>query len=165
MNKRFAFFILAFIIIGVTGYALFTASRTKDTVEYVNSQYGFSFSLPSDWRNYSVISGTWEGVASGPDGQTPVERGPMISIRNPQWSEKTPYQDIPIMVFTLAQWESMQNDTFHIGAAPINPSELGRNASYVFALPARYNYAFPPGWEEVQAMLDAHDFQPLPVAD
>jgi hypothetical protein len=47
----------------------------------------------------------------------------------------------------------MQKDEFHIGAAPINPSELGRNATYVFALPARYNYAFPTGYEEVDEIL------------
>jgi len=38
--------------------------------------------------------------------------------------------------------DSLQQEKFHIGAAPINPSELGRNTKYVFALPARYNYAF-----------------------
>ncbi|MDP1086626.1 hypothetical protein Q6245_30140, partial [Klebsiella pneumoniae] len=69
---------------------------------------------------------------------------PMISIRHPDWTSQNPRQDIPIMIFTLAQWNMLQQDEFHIGAAPINPSELGRNTSYVFARPARYNYAFPP---------------------
>ena len=58
------------------------------------------------------------------------------------------------MVFTLAQWDSLQQDKFHIGAAPIGPSELGRNTRYVFALPARYNFAFPTGYEEVEKILE-----------
>lgn len=57
------------------------------------------------------------------------------------------------MVFTPAQWNSLQGDEFHIGAAPMNPSELGRSSQYVLALPARYNYAFPTGYEEVEQIL------------
>ncbi|QHQ61916.1 hypothetical protein Ana3638_14920 [Anaerocolumna sedimenticola] len=57
------------------------------------------------------------------------------------------------MVFTLSQWDAMQQDKFHIGAAPINPEELGRNSKYVFALPARYNFAFPAGYEEVENIM------------
>jgi hypothetical protein len=64
-----------------------------------------------------------------------------------------PYQDIPIMIFTIAQWNDLQTDKFHIGAAPINPSELGRNNKYVFALPARYNFAYPEGFQEVEQIL------------
>lgn len=123
-------------------------------IEYSNGQYGFSFYLPQDWKAYSVVAGAWEGDAVGPQGNVPVERGPLISIKNPKWTAQNPYQDIPIMIFTLAQWDSLQRDQFHIGAAPINPSELGRNSRYVFALPARYNYAFPAGWEEVQNILN-----------
>jgi hypothetical protein len=52
------------------------------------------------------------------------------------------------MIFTQKQWQELQQDKFHIGAAPIGPSELGRNSRYVFALPARYNYAYPVGYEK-----------------
>ena len=65
------------------------------------------------------------------------------------------YQDIPVMIFTLNQWEDLWQEKFHIGAAPIPPSELGRNARYVFALPARYNFAFPPGYEEVEQIIQS----------
>jgi hypothetical protein len=58
------------------------------------------------------------------------------------------------MVFTIAQWDLIQQEQFHVGAAPINPSELGRNVKYVFALPARYNYAFPTGYQEVEKILE-----------
>lgn len=55
------------------------------------------------------------------------------------------------MVFTLAQW----SEDLIVSAAPIGPSELARNAHYVFALPPRYNFAFPDGYQEVEAILQA----------
>jgi len=39
-------------------------------------------------------------------------------------------------------------------AAPMGPKELARNTKCVFALPARYNYAFPAGYEEVEEILE-----------
>ena len=60
------------------------------------------------------------------------------------------------MVFTIKQWKALQNGKFHIGAAPVKPSELGRNEKYVFALPPRYNYAFLLGYEEVNEILVNH---------
>jgi len=122
---------------------------------YDNNQYGFSFSLPVSWTGYSIVNGIWTGYAAGDSGDKKFAEGPQISIRHPLWTEKTPRQDIPIMVFTLSQWQDLQNDKFHIGAAPIGPSELGRNTKYVFALPARYNFAFPLGYEEVDQIIQS----------
>jgi hypothetical protein len=65
------------------------------------------------------------------------------------------------MIFTLSQWKAMQQEEFHIGAAPFGPRELGRNSRYVFALPARYNYAFPAGYEEVEEILKGYPLQKL----
>jgi len=60
------------------------------------------------------------------------------------------------MIFTLDQWELVQEENISLGAAPIPPSELGRNDRYVFALPARYNYEFPIGFEEVEEILKSN---------
>jgi len=65
------------------------------------------------------------------------------------------------MIFTLDQWASLLKDEFRVGAAPIPPSELGRNAKYVFALPARYNFAFPTGFEEVEDILKGNPLKPM----
>lgn len=118
---------------------------------YANTQYGLDFTLPESWQGYSIVTGKWEGFAPG--GSQPTETGAMISIRHPQWTSEAPRQDIPIMILALTQWESLEQGEFHIGAAPVGPRELGRNNSYVFALPARYNYAFPTGYEEVENIL------------
>ncbi|WP_160723657.1 hypothetical protein [Bacillus sp. USDA818B3_A] len=127
------------------------SSEASKSIVYENTKYGFSFKLPASWREYSIITSQWEGVAIE-NGST-VETGPIISIRDPRWTNETPRQDIPIMVFTISQWNSLKQGVFHIGAAPVDPSELGRNNSYVFALPARYNYSFLPGYEEVEKIL------------
>lgn len=138
------------------------AQATSSPV-YQNTQYGFSFSLPESWKGYSIVASTWKGFANtGPKGDTTVTQGPLISIRNPAWTAQKPYQDIPIMVFTLSQWDSLLRNKFAVSAAPINPSLLGFNATYVFALPARYNYAFPAGYEEVATILAGKPLAPLP---
>ena len=82
-----------------------------------------------------------------------MEQGPQILIRHPKSTPQNPRQDIPIMVFTLDQWNSLQEGKFHVSAGPLNPRELGRNRRYVFAVQARYNYAFPEGWQEVAQIL------------
>ena len=123
----------------------------NDSLAYVNPQYGFSFSLPESWKGYSIVNDEWKGLSIGDS--TVLETGPTISIRHPKWTNENPRQDIPIMIFTVQQWDSLQNGKYHIGAAPIGPSELARNAQYVFALPARYNFAFPAGYEEVEEIL------------
>ncbi len=130
---------------------------STSSVEYRNTEYGFSFPLPDSWKEYSIVTSTWKGLYST---QT-VETGPMISIRHPLWTKENPRQDIPIMVFTVQQWSDILADKFHIGAAPIGPSELGRNAKYVFALPARYNFVFPTGFEEVEQILLTKPLQTL----
>jgi hypothetical protein len=129
----------------------------SDSVVYKNTGYGFKFSLPKSWRDFSIINDKWEGVVQG-DQQAgeAIETGPIILIRHPQWTSENQRQDIPIMVFTTSQWDLLQKEAFHIGAAPIGPSELGHNSKYVFALPARYNYAFPTGYEEVEEILKGY---------
>ena len=126
---------------------------------YKNIQYGFNFFLPDSWKGYFVISDKWEGNVIGLKGDTLVEQGTVILIRNPQWTTQKQRQDIPIMVFTPTQWNSLLRGEFHIGAAPVNPTRLGFNTQYVFALPARYNYAFSTGREEVEKILEGNSLQ------
>jgi|GEM_PF-830467 hypothetical protein len=145
-------------------------------VIYDNAEFGFSIVLPASWEGYQIVTEQWEGYSleeqqsgeqagaggsgnieageAAKTGQLPLS-GPIIYIRHPLWTAEDPRQDIPIMIFTIGQWEALQEDKFHIGAAPIGPKELGRNSRYVFALPARYNFAFLTGFEEVEAILES----------
>lgn len=152
--------ILVLAAVGVIAYnmRIKNAGNTiiKETVLYDNTQYGFIFPLPDSWKGYTIVIDKWEGNSiSGAS----VEKGPTVIIRSPRWTEAVPTQDIPIMIFTLPQWKSLQERKFHIGAAPLDPSELDRNSEYVFALPARYNYAFPAGYEEVERILSGKPLQ------
>jgi hypothetical protein len=81
------------------------------------------------------------------------EKGPQIRIRHPHWTTDDPWQDIPIMVFTHAQWKFVEQDRISVSAAPFGPGEIGRNARYVFALPPRFDYGDARGREEVQEIL------------
>ena len=149
--------IIAIVVLLLIAGALynFAKNRTSEintsAVLYKNTEYGFQISLPESWRGYFVIIDKWSD-----NSLNPTENGPLISIRHPQWTAPNPRQDIPIMVFTLTQWNDMQADKFHIGAAPINPTELYRNAQHVFALPARYNFAFQTGIEEIEQILQSN---------
>ncbi|MHB8063731.1 MAG: hypothetical protein ACYDG2_14040 [Ruminiclostridium sp.] len=132
------------------------------SIVYKNTKYGFNFTLPMSWQGYTIVKENWKGSASD-DSQGLKDKltGPMISIRHPLWTSENPRQDIPIMVFTQDQWNLLLQGKFNIGAAPIGPSELGHNSTYVFALPARYNFAFPIGFEEVEAILKSSPLQPI----
>ncbi len=133
-----------------------STANTNEQVQYDNTDYGFSVLLPNTWKGFSIVSDKWSGNYYDSYGAMidRVEQGPLISIRHPEWTQENPRQDIPVMVFTSEQWDNMQADKFHIGAAPINPRELAKNDKYIFALPARYNYSYLTGYEEVDNIIN-----------
>jgi hypothetical protein len=137
---------------------LITSFKYDDSIVYTNKEFGFIFNLPASWQGYAIIEDNWEGQYID---DAATDNGPMLYIRHPQWTEQNPRQDIPIMVFTYDQWDMIQKERLSVGAAPIPPRELGRNAGYVFALPARYNFAFPSGYEEVEKILESNPLIPF----
>ena len=128
---------------------------------YVNNNYGFSFSLPDDWKGYSIVENTWEGNSLTTSSM--IANGPKIIIRNPNWTESLHYEDIPVMIFTLKQWNSYLAEDFSIGAAPVPASELARNNAYVFALPARWDFDYSKGFEEAQNILKSKPIKTFDV--
>jgi hypothetical protein len=148
-----------FLVRNIDGKWLIDDIKLGDYIDlvYDNKDYGFYFTLPKSWIGYSVIEGKWEGLSLTESKEN--QSGPIIYIRHPEWTEKTPRQDIPVMVFTQDQWKSLNNMEFSVGAAPIGPSKLGENTTYVFALPARYNYEFMTGFEEVEEILENNPLQ------
>jgi hypothetical protein len=120
------------------------------TLVYNNRDYGFDFTLPISWQGYSVVKTVWKGT---PLTNTSTQSGPKILIRNPKWTESKPYEDMPVLVFTSAQWASYQKENFFISAAPIKASELGANNKYIFALPARWDFDYSEGYKEAQYII------------
>ncbi len=128
-----------------------TTTLVTASVIYSNSDFGFNFSLPDSWRVYSIVQDTWEGnplVSTGT-----AQTGPKLLIRNPNWTSALPYEDIPVMVFTLEQWNSYVAEDFAVSAAPVRATELGRNNLYVFALPPRWNFDYSEGYEEAENII------------
>lgn len=169
-KKKWIIFLGAILLVVIAVFLLINNSKNNAEVQfidpeclYTNTVYGFYFDLPESWKGYSIINDVWEGRAYSPeqDEQVSVEQGPKISIRHPLWTEEDPRQDIPIMIFTIAQWNDLQEEKFFVSVAPIGPSELGRNSTYVFALPPRYNFAFPTGFEEVEDIIDSNPLLPF----
>jgi len=141
-----------------------TEPSAKDSIVYVNTEYRFRFYLPKSWKGYSILVEKWAGSLvekEGEDKPPQPETGPEIIIRHPLWTDGDPRQDIPIMIFTDAQWKLVQNDKLTVSAAPTGPDELARNAHYVFAVPPRYNYAFRTGYEEVDRILKRNSLRPF----
>lgn len=138
----------------------------KNSVIYKNDEYGFTFTLPEGWENYSIQNEIWKGEPLNDESNADADKditGPIIYIRHPEWTKDSPRQDIPIMIFTVEQWKELQNGEFSVGAAPIGPRLLGENSTYVFALPARYNYEFLTGFEEVEKILENNPLQAFEV--
>ena len=129
------------------------------TIIYKNAQYDFCFTLPASWRGYTVLTdqwkGQWVGDASSPNAGKSFD-GPSISIRHPKWTADAPREDIPVMIFTPVQWALVASGDVGVSAAPIGPSELGRNEKYVFALPPRYDFDEKEGVDEVRDLMNDH---------
>jgi bla regulator protein blaR1 len=151
-------FALAVIFFATTSSQPQSASApSPHTIIYTNKKYGFRAYLPQTWKGYSILESTWSGAPIGAAQQgtqaTQNESGPELTIRHPLWTDANPRQDIPIMIFTRPQWELIAKNELIVSPAPIGPGEIGRNAKYVFALPPRYNYAFPTGYQEVDQLV------------
>ncbi|MGB6192888.1 MAG: hypothetical protein WBF42_10500 [Terracidiphilus sp.] len=132
------------------------------SVIYTNRIFGFRFYLPASWKGFKIIEKTWDGE-NRTNGS--AEQGPLILIRHPRY-ETGPREDIPIMVFTRAQWRRIEDESLSVSAAPFPPGEMGRNGRYVFAAPPRYYDDELEGVEEVIHIINSgllHPMQPAPA--
>ena len=138
--------------------------ENSSSMIYENAEYGFTFLLPAGWKGYTLAKDKWEGTLINNSGIRRSESGQIINIRHPLWTEENKRQDIPVMIFTAEQWELVKNEKMSVGAAPITPKELGRNNKYIFALPARYNFAFLTGYEEVDKIIEDGKLKPFMIS-
>jgi hypothetical protein len=96
--RRFWYALPVILFVALLGALLWHYVIVPKTtvVEYRNSQYGFTVVLPQDWRGYTIVTDTWQGMDVNDDGDasSATVTGPEILIRNPQWTEAQPYQDI-----------------------------------------------------------------------
>jgi hypothetical protein len=168
--RALRFKVVAFVLVfSVSGWAQqapaasqkhHTAARQSGTFDYTNREYGFRFTLPESWKGYRILWSEWRGNVLTNSGEVArVLRGPRLVIRNPKWTRENPREDMPILIYTIDQW----NEGPVVSAAPFYPEELGRNRKYVFAVPPRWDYDFAEGYEEAEKILTAaslHTFAP-----
>lgn len=131
-----------------------TGGVNNSALTYSNTEYGFTFALPETWKGYSVVPERWSGsiIKVG----TASESGPRLLIRNPKWTAIKHYEDIPVLVFTIKQWDSYLAENFAVSAAPILATELARNNKFVFALPPRWNYDYSEGHVEAESIVNSN---------
>jgi len=79
----------------------------------------------------------------------------MITLRHPRWQASAPYQDIPILVFTPAQWDALHHGGLwpSLFAGGIM-DEIWHNRKYVFAMSSRYNWGELNGTREVGGIVE-----------
>lgn len=113
---------------------------------YTNTDYGFSISLLSDWKNIEVVATDTDHYAKE------------IIIKNKDKnitdSNNDNYAYIPVLVYTKEDWNNkdLQDKNFNF-AAPIPPSVRGENTKYIFSTAPRYNFSYLNGFEDVEKML------------
>lgn len=110
-------------------------------LRYHNAQYGLAFFLPAGWRGYSVLSQQWDGETYSPatDKTIVVAHGTIITLRHPQWTASSRYQDIPILVFSRAQWDALhQGKLWPSRFAGGTMDEMWHDRMYVFGMSSRY---------------------------
>ena len=160
-NNKIIILVFALVVIlGLTAYQFYFKKNAQPVsnpdvtstspVVYKNTDYGFNFSLPANWQGYSIIKDTWKGSMLT---NTPVQSGPKLLIRNPKWTAALPYEDLPILIFTIPQWNAYIAESFSISAAPLNAKELSRNNTYVFALPPRWDFDYSLDFEQAQDVI------------
>lgn len=132
----------------------FAQCPESNVIIYKNDEYGFELTLPKSWLGYSAVKEAWQGRVIDTGEQK--YSGPTIAIRNPNWTIRKPWQDIPVMVFTKDEWNlvSGPQPAVAVSAAPIGPQKIGENTNYVFALPPRWiGFADALGQDEAQEIV------------
>ncbi len=119
-----------------------TTSTTTVGIVYKNTTFDFQITLPTSWNNFKIQSGE-------------IPFGNSIIIIHPDYTEENPRMNIPILVYPIEKWTVWEKNNFegYPTAAPIGPTERGRNSRFVFATAPRYNFSFLTGFEEVEDIL------------
>jgi hypothetical protein len=129
---------------------------------YKNSEYGFNFKLPLDWQGFTVVKESWTG---NPLKKDQLQTGPKLLIRNPKWTKEAPYEDLPVLIFTISQWDMYLAEDYAVSAAPIPATKLAQNNKYVFALPARRDFDYGIYVKKAQEIFSNNPIQTFNIVD
>lgn len=113
----------------------------QTTIEYKNTEFGFSLQLPALWKGYKTNVYKVERDNYFTVGVThPTEKiyPPVDFPSTAKPIEKT-YSFIVVPIATWNKWY-VTGEGAHPFAAGVGASEFGRNSQYVFAIAPRYYY-------------------------
>jgi hypothetical protein len=145
---------VAALVLCVSSVTLGQGQVQHQVIKYVNKKYGFTFSLPQTWADYSTSESTYDALNNGQ-----WQHFPQITIKNPRSTAARPLKEIIVVVLTHAEWDSIEKGTLALSASSEGPGELGRNKRYVFVVPPRFYYKVDekePGFREVVQILHSN---------
>ncbi len=119
-----------------------TTTVKEETIKYTNNDFGFELTLPISWAGYKVSTGT-------------VDRGQSVTITPTTSVDDNSREFVPILIYPKSVWLAWEKNNFedYKTAAPIGPTERGRNSDFVFATAPRYNFSFGTGTEAVENIV------------
>jgi hypothetical protein len=126
--------------VDISTIATTTPSASSSQVVYKNQKYRFSLDLSKNWEDY---------IAS----ETSIKFGTSIILT--RLNATTTVANIPILAYPIEQWKIWEKNNFegYPTAAPMGPTERGRNMDFVFATAPRYNFNFLDGFQEVEEII------------
>lgn len=158
MRRLWQMPVMAVLLVATCCSTNVSRSSSSLVVQYHDARYGLTFFLPANWRGYSVSVREVEDqkYSASQDKLVTVGYTPMITLRHPQWQAGAPYQDIPILIFTRAQWDALhQGELWPAIFAGGMMDELWHSQKFVFAMSSRYNLADEvSGTKEVADMVE-----------
>ena len=119
-----------------------TVDSNQADIVYKDDMFGFQLTLPKTWSGYKLERGE-------------IPFGNSVTLVHPDATELKPRMNIPIYVYPIEKWTEWEKNNFegYPTAAPIGPTERGRNSKFVFATAPRYNFSYLPGFEEVEEII------------
>ena len=91
---------------------------------YHDDQHGFKINFTSEWKNHKTTSEGWT-ASNG-------ESGPGVRFRKA--TNEVKVTGIVVRIFTVQQWNALQNNEFTVKGAQPRLELRARNAKYVFLL-------------------------------
>ena len=105
--------------------------------------------FPDSWKGFTVTEDIWKGwPTTSESGFKDEYEGVKITFKNPKWTSRESWQDIPIMVFTSDAWKLVVDGKLRVSSVPILPEKIGQNNDLVFATLPRWTFDNDFGVEE-----------------
>ncbi|MDF2542446.1 MAG: hypothetical protein K0S47_2164 [Herbinix sp.] len=123
-------------------------------IEYLNDEYHFAIYLPKEWEGLQVIKEQQTGNKEWDELFRKIDKEfIIINLRHPQWTKKTPYQDISFVIFRTEQWNKNLNAATNEDYDLLPQSVPGGNYLFVIRLNPTAYIGTLNGYNEVLEII------------